>query len=151
MFFKIPGSGLNSYTSSRWLFFLELDLSFFVSWVNFDLKVLYSQDDFISSKLLDRYYFWCENWYTWRHIKIWSSYLYLAGFQDQPPAASKWPDIIFGVRIEILTLRNLYLDMHEGILVFDLHICTWLASRISLQQPPSGQILFLMEELKSWP
>ena len=25
------------------------------------------------------------------------------------------PDIIFGVRIEILTLKNLYLDIHDGI------------------------------------
>ena len=99
----------------------------------------------MSSKLLDMYYFWCENWYTWRHIRIWSPYLYLAGFQDQPPAASKWPDIIFDVRIEILTLKNLQLDMHEGILEFDLHICTWLASRIILQRPPSGQLLFWYE------
>ena len=61
-------------------------------------------------------------------------YLYLAGLQDQPPAASKWPDIIFDMRIEILTLINLQLDIHEGILEYD--ICTWLASRISLQRPP---------------
>ena len=28
-YFDMPGSGLNSYTSSRWLFFLELNMSFF--------------------------------------------------------------------------------------------------------------------------
>ena len=53
-------------------------------------------------------------------------------------------DINFDVRIEILTLTNLQLDIHEGILEFDLHICTWLAFRISLQRPPRGLILFLM-------
>ena len=50
-----------------------------------------------------------------------------------PPAASKWPEIIFDLRIEILALKKLYLDVHEDILEFDLHNCTWLASRISLQ------------------
>ena len=67
--------------------------------------------------------------------------MYLASLQDQPPAASRWPDIIFDVRIEILTPKNLLLDMHEGILECDLSICTWLlpASRISLQWPPGGQ------------
>ena len=99
------------------------------------------------------YYFWCENWNpdpnkhtfrnTLRHISVWPPYLYLAGLQDQPPVASKWLDINFDVRIEVLTLTNLHLDMHEGILLeFDLHICTWLASRISLQQPPRCLIFF---------
>ena len=69
-------------------------------------------------------------------------YLYLAGLQDQPPTASSVPDIIVDVRIEILTLKNLQLDIHEGILEYDLCICTWLASRITLQRYPSGQILF---------
>jgi hypothetical protein len=63
--------------------------------------------------------------------------------QDQPPAASKCPDIIFDERIEILTITILHLDMHKGIIEFDL-ICTWLVSRISLQRPPRVQILFLM-------
>jgi hypothetical protein len=35
------------------------------------------------------------------------------------------PDIIFDVRIEILTLTNLYLDLHEGILECDIPTCTW--------------------------
>ena len=48
------------------------------------------------------------------YIRVWS-YLYLAGLQDQPPAASKGPDIIFDERIEILTLKNIHLDIHEGI------------------------------------
>ena len=91
------------------------------------------------------YVFSCENWnpdhnkhtfrHTSRHIRVWPPYLYLAGHQDQPPVASKWPDIIFDVRNEILTLTNLYLDMHEGILDFDL-----------VSQP--GKILFFMWELK---
>ena len=71
------------------------------------------------------------------------------GLQDQPPAASRWPDIIFDARIEILTLTNLLLDIHDSISGDDLYNCTWPASRISLQRPPSGQILFLMQELKS--
>ena len=54
--------------------------------------------------------------------------MYMAGLKDQPPAASKWPDITFYERIEILTLNNLFLDIHEGILEFDLHICTRPAS-----------------------
>ena len=67
------------------------------------------------------------------YIRVWS-YLYLAGLQDQPPAASKWPEIIFDVRIEILTLRNLHLDIHEGILGYDLYL--YLAG---LQdQPPAA-------------
>ena len=94
------------------------------------------------------YYFWCKNWnpdpnkptfsYTWRHIRGCPLYLYLAGLQDQPPAASRWPDIIFDARIEILTLINLLLDIHDGILGDDLYICTWPASRISLQLPPAA-------------
>ena len=92
-----------------------------------------------------------KNLYFDLHEGIYWLYLYLAGLQDQPPAASKWPEIIFDVRIEILTLKKLYLDIHEDILEFDLHICTWPASRISLQWPLSGLMLFLMRELKSWP
>ena len=57
--------------------------------------------------------------HTWRHIRVWPSYLYLAGLQDQPPAASKWPDIILDKRIEILTQTNLHLDNYEGILEID--------------------------------
>ena len=57
------------------------------------------------------------------YIRAWS-YLYLAGLQDQPQAASKEPEIIFDVRNEILTLRNLQLDINEGISEFDLHICS---------------------------
>ena len=71
------------------------------------------------------------------------SYLYLASLQYQPPAASRWPDIIFDMRIEILALTNLHLDIHEGISEFDLCIPTGSASRISLQEPPVGLILFL--------
>ena len=52
------------------------------------------------------------------------------------------PDIIFDVRIEFLTLTNLYLDIHEGKPKCDLSICTWLASRISLQRPPSARYFF---------
>jgi hypothetical protein len=55
------------------------------------------------------------------------AYLYLAGLQDQPPAASKWPDIIFDERNEILTITILHLDMHKGIIEFDHQICTCLA------------------------
>jgi hypothetical protein len=33
--------------------------------------------------------------------------------------ASNWPDISFDVRNEILTLINLQLDIHEGILEYD--------------------------------
>jgi hypothetical protein len=57
------------------------------------------------------------------------------------------PEIIFDVRIEILTLKYLYLDIHEDISEFDLHICTWPVSRISLQWRPRGQILFW---IKNW-
>ena len=73
-----------------------------------------------------RYFFWCKNWnpdpnkptfrYISRHIMGWPLYLYLACHQDHPPAASRWPDIIFGARIQILTLTNLPLDIHKGIL-----------------------------------
>ena len=166
-----------------------------------------------SSLQLAWYYFWNENWnpdpykptfrHTWRHIGELPIYLYLASLQYQPPAASRWPDIIFDMRIEILALTNLHLDIHEGISEFDLYICiwsayrislqdqppaasrwpktifdmrieiltltnlhldihegilesylyicTWPASSISLQRPPGGQILFLIWELKSWP
>ena len=62
-----------------------------------------------------------------------------------------YQDIIFDVRIEILALTNIHWDIHNGILECDLHICTWQASRMSLQEPPGGQILFLIWELKSWP
>ena len=37
---------------------------------------------------------------------------------------------------------DVHLDIHEGIIKYDLLICTWLASRINLQRPPSGQIFF---------
>ena len=87
-----------------------------------------------------KYYFLCENWssdpnkptfrHAWKHIRVRPPYLYLAaGLQDQPAAASKRLEIIFGVRIEILTLTNLQLDIHEGKLEYDICICTWLASR----------------------
>ena len=54
--------------------------------------------------------------------------MFLAGIQDQPPATFKYPDIIFDDRIKILALTNLHLEIHEGILEFNLLICTWLAS-----------------------
>ena len=102
-----------------------------------------------SSLQLAWYYFWNENWnpdpykptfrHTWRHIGELPIYLYLASLQYQPPAASRWPDIIFDMRIEILALTNLHLDIHEGISEFDLYICIWSAYRISLQdQPPAA-------------
>ena len=54
---------------------------------------------------------------------------------DQPSAASMWPDIIFEMRIEMLTLTNLYFDMHEGMLRL-LPLYLYLAS---LQyQPPAA-------------
>jgi hypothetical protein len=59
------------------------------------------------------------------------------------------PEMIFDVKIEILDLKNLYLDIHKDKSEFDLHICTWPASRISLQRSPRGQIIFLNKELKS--
>ena len=81
-----------------------------------------------------------------------------------------WLNIIFDVRIEILILTNIHLDIHEGILEvtsisvpgqppdilkgileFDLQFFSPEASMISLHQPPGGQILFLICELKSWP
>mgnify|MGYP001305190230 FL=1 len=62
--------------------------------------------------------------------------LYLASLQYQPTVASRLPDIIFDMGIEILAPTNLHLDIHEGILEFDLYICIWSASRIDLQQPP---------------
>ena len=55
------------------------------------------------------------------------------------------PDIIFDVRIEILTLTNLYLDMHKGIPKCDFPICTWLASRISLQVVQNKKIFDIHE------
>ena len=68
---------------------------------------------------------------TWRHNNDWP-----VPVPCRPPGlASKWPDIIFDVRIEILTIKNIHLDIHEGILECDFHICTWPASRISLQRP----------------
>ena len=45
------------------------------------------------------------------------------------------PSIIFGLRNDMLTLKNLSLDMHKGIPNCDLPICTWLAFRSSLQVP----------------
>ena len=56
------------------------------------------------------------------------AYLYLASLQYQPPAASRWPNIIFEMRIEILNLTNLHLHMHEGILECYLYNSTWSAS-----------------------
>ena len=95
--------------------------------------------------------FWWENWnsfpnkptfrHTWKHIRILnfiSSNLQVARYY-------------FDERIEIHSLSNLHLDIYEGMIEFDLYIYTWLASRISLQRPPSCQILFLMRELESWP
>ena len=41
--------------------------------------------------------------------------MYLAGLQDQAPASSRWTDTIFDMKIEILTLKNLYLDIYEGL------------------------------------
>ena len=60
-----------------------------------------------------------------------------AGLQDQPSAASS-QQILF----LILILTNLYLDIHEGLTKCDLKICTWLASRISLQRPPGTRHYF---------
>ena len=57
---------------------------------------------------------------------------------QEPPVASSWPDIIFEMRIEILTLTNLHLDIHEGILEFDLYICIWSASSSLQDQPPAA-------------
>ena len=45
--------------------------------------------------------------------------------QYLPVTTSRWPDIIFYMRIEILALTNLHLDINEGILELDLYICTW--------------------------
>ena len=105
-----------------------------------------------------RYHFCYENWYLGLSnilLDIHNGILeltciYLASLQDQPPAASRWPDIIFDARIEILTLPNLLLGIHDGISGDNLYICYWPASRISLQRPPGGQILFLMQDFKSW-
>ena len=72
--------------------------------------------------------------------------LYLVSLQYQPPAASRWPNIIFDMRIEILTITNLHLDIHSGILVLPLYLYLF-----SLQQLPVGLILFLKCELKYWP
>ena len=72
--------------------------------------------------------------YTWQASRI---------CLQRPPGG-----FFFDGRIEILTLSNLPLDIHEGILKGYLYICTWMAFTISLQRPLSGQILFLMEELK---
>ena len=73
---------------------------------------------------------------------MWPLYLYLAGLQDQPQAASMRPDIIFDVRIGILTLKNLHLDIHEGILQFDLPIVPGRppGSIAGELQEPSGKI-----------
>ena len=59
-----------------------------------------------------RYNFLWENWnsdpkqpifrHTWRHIRVWSSYLYTASLQR--PSSGL---ILFMIRIEILTLKNL--------------------------------------------
>ena len=47
------------------------------------------------------------------------------------------------MRIEILALTNLYLDIHEGILEFDLYLYL-----VSLQQPPGGLILFFDKRIE---
>ena len=36
--------------------------------------------------------------HAWRHIGLLPLYLYLASLQYQPPAASRWPDVIFGLQ-----------------------------------------------------
>ena len=73
---------------------------------------------------------------------MWPPYLYPAGLQGQPPAASMRPDIIFYVRIGILTLKNLHLDIHEGTLQFDLPIVPGRppGSIAGELQEPSGKI-----------
>ena len=45
----------------------------------------------------------------------------------RPPGARYY----FDVRIEIQTLTNLYLDIHEGIPKYDLPLCTWPTSTAS--------------------
>ena len=98
--------------------------------------------------------FWYKYWNPeiWRHIRVLSPYMYLATaslLNVTSPSSSglQVPDIIFIVRIEILTLTNLYLDIHEGIPECDLPISTWLSSWISLQQPPGARHYFYC---KNW-
>ena len=55
-------------------------------------------------------------------ILVLTLYMYLASLQYQPPAASRWPDIIFDMRIEILALKNIPLDIHNVISECDLYI-----------------------------
>ena len=107
-----------------------------------------------------RYHFCYENWYLGLSnilLDIHNGILELTStfIPGKPPgSASSGLQVAryyFYARIETLTLTNLLLDIHDGILGDDLYICTWLASRISLQRPPGGQISFLIQELKSWP
>ena len=53
---------------------------------------------------------------------MWPLYLYLIGLQDQPPASSRRSDIIFDLKSEILILKNLYLDMYDGLSVWPLYL-----------------------------
>ena len=86
-------------------------------------------------------------------------YIKLYVFQDQNfnsnqahwlPVASRRSNFIFNARIEILILKNIQFDIHDTILAYVLQIQPRLASS-SLQWPPGGQILFLMQELKFLP
>ena len=49
-------------------------------------------------------------------IRVRPEFLYLTGVQDQPSAALMRPNIVFDMRMGILTLKIIYLDLHEGIL-----------------------------------
>ena len=70
----------------------------------------------------------------------------------QQPAASRWPNNIFDMRIEILDPKNLHLDIYEGTLDVNLYFCIWV---LCLQdQPPMASRwtnIFLMLELKPNP
>ena len=87
---------------------------------------------------------------TWIYMKAYLSVTSLAVSGWPLGSASRGlqvPNIIFYLRIEILTLTNLYLDIQEGIPKGYLPSCTWLASRISFQRPPGARHYFL---LKNW-
>ena len=56
--------------------------------------------------------------------------------------ASKWSDTIFDEIYEILTLTNLYCDINEGILEFDLHICTGWPPRSGSSSLQVSNIIF---------
>ena len=64
----------------------------------------------------------------------------ITGFQDQPSIASRRLEITFDVQNQILILTNLYLDKNEGMSEQILYICTWSASRISLQTFAKAQL-----------